>query len=90
MSKFLIQWNYKKEAFRKGLPVYGTGNEYHKVEVDTLSEQLVAKDKVKYITGLTEEDLQNSPVLTQEEKAIYVKSLKEVQRKLLMHLVKKH
>lgn len=82
MSKFLIQWNYRKEAFRKGLPVYGTGNEYHKVEIDTLSEQLVAKDKVKYITGLTEEDLQNSPVLTQEEKSVYVKSLKEVQKKI--------
>lgn len=82
MSKFLIQWNYRKEVFRKGLPVYGTGNEYHKVEVDTLSEQLVAKDKVKYITGLTDEDLQNSPVLTSEEKDIYIKQLKAVQKKI--------
>lgn len=82
MSKFLIQWNYRKEAFQKGLPVYGTGDEYHKIEVDTLSEQLVAKDKIKYITGLTQEDIQNSPVLNTEEKEIYIKSLKTVQKKI--------
>ncbi len=80
--KFLIQWNYKREAYKNGLPVYGTGNDYHKVEIDTLSEQAVAKDKIKTITGLTEDDLRNSPVLTPEEKEIYIKGLKKVQEKI--------
>lgn len=80
--KYLIQWNHKREAYRNGLPVYGTGNAYHKVEVDTLAEQQISKDKIKYITGLTEEDIKNSPVLTTEEKDIYINSLPSVREKI--------
>lgn len=77
--KFVIQWNYKKESYKNGLPVYGTGNDYHKVEIDTLAEQAISKDKIKTITGLTEDDIKNSSVLTREEKEVYLATLPKVQ-----------
>lgn len=80
--KFLIQWNSKKEVFKQGRQVYGTGDNYHKVETDVLTERLIAKDKIKVTTGLVEEDIKNSPVLTTEEKEIHLKKLKEVRNRV--------
>lgn len=80
--KFLIRKNYKKEKFIKGVPVYGTGQEYHSVYEDILYAKKVSKDKVKFRTGLTEHDLKSSPVLLDDLKEVYISKLPQARERI--------
>lgn len=80
--KFLIKKNHKKEVLRKGVPVYGTGEEYHSVYEDSISEKRISPTKIKRTTGLTEHDLKSSPVLLDDLKEVYLKNLEATRNRI--------
>lgn len=80
--KFLIKKNFKKERSHKGTPIFGTGMEYHLVYEDTLYTTRVSKDKIRHRTGLNKEDLNSSPVLTDELKQAYLNNLERVRERI--------
>lgn len=80
--RFLIKKNHKKEVTRKGTTVYGTGEEYHSVYEDSISEKRISPTKIKRTTGLTMHDLKSSPVLFDDLKEAYIKNLESVRERI--------
>jgi len=80
--KFLIKKNHKKEVTRKGVTVYGTGEEYHSIYEDSIAEKRVSANKIKRTTGLTEHDLKSSPVLLDDLKEAYLSNLESTRERI--------
>lgn len=78
IMKFYIKKRAKKEKIVKGLTVYGSGEDYHAVYDDILFCKKIGEGKFKYRTGLTEQDIKSSPVLTDYLKKVYIEKLPKV------------
>ncbi len=71
--KFLIKSTHPPVQFEGGATVYGTGPTPFINDTEDLVSVLVGKDKVKFRTGLDEQDIQSNMDLTDEEKVVYRK-----------------
>ncbi len=81
--KYLIQRNYKTEVLHKGVTLFGTGENNYSVHTDILAEERIDKNTVRKVTGLNEDDIKGSPVLTDEMKEIYLNRLPDVRKKVI-------
>lgn len=80
--QFLIKAISPAEIYDGSSILYGTGPSPFINTVEELHTEPVGDGKLYYKTGLSEEDINSNPVLSIEEKKIYVKSLEAAIKKI--------
>lgn len=81
--KFLIKALHSPVNYEGGSQVYGSGESPFIDNTEDLLAIPVTKDKVKFVTGLTEQDILSNNGLTDDEKKVYVKVAESAKEKVL-------
>lgn len=81
--KFLIKSTYPPVQYEGGAVVYGTGPTPFISSTEDLVSVLIAKDKVKFKTGLDEQDVISNRDLTDDEKEVYRKLVETAREKVV-------
>lgn len=80
--KFSIKSTYPPEQMQGGATVYGTGPTPFISSSEDLHNILVGKDKIKFKTGLDEEDILSNRDLTDDEKMVYKDLVPEARKRV--------
>ena len=80
--KFLIKALHSPARFEAGNVVYGTGESPFINNSEDLVAIPISKDKVRFVTGLSEQDIKNNTSLLEEEKAVYIKVAEAAREKV--------
>lgn len=70
--KFLIKSTQTQAQFEGGSQIYGTGPTPFIDNSEGLEAVPISLDKVRYITGLNEQDIKANTLLTDDEKKVYI------------------
>jgi len=81
--KFLIKSTHSPVQYEGGATVYGTGPSPFINSVEDLLAIPISKDKVRFVTGLSEEDIRSNVSLEEEEKEVYIKLIEPATKKIL-------
>ena len=81
--KFLIKALHSPISYEGGNQVYGSGESPFIDNTEDLLAIPITKDKVKFVTGLTEQDILSNNSLTDDEKKVYVKVAESAKEKIL-------
>ena len=81
--KFLIKALHSPIQYEGSNIVYGTGESPFINSTEDLLPIPIAKDKVRFVTGLSEQDILANNSLTDEEKTVYIKVAETAREKVL-------
>lgn len=81
--KFLIKALHSPINYEGGSQVYGSGESPFIFNTEDLLAVPISKDKVRFTTGLLEQDILSNNTLTDEEKKVYVKVAEEARVKVI-------
>lgn len=71
--KFLIKTTHSPAQYEGGSQIFGTGPSPFLSSTEDLLAEPISDGKVRYKTGLDEEDIKSNASLTEEEKQVYIK-----------------
>lgn len=81
--KFLIKAIHSPTQFEGGNIVYGSGESPFVSNTEDLYSVPISKDKVRFRTGLNEEDILANTMLLDEEKEVYVKVAENAKERVI-------
>lgn len=80
--KFLIKSTHSPIQNEGGAIVYGTGPSPFVFNEEDLLARPISKDKVRFVTGLDEQDILSNLALTDDEKKVYIKLIEPAREKI--------